>query len=109
MLSIERVKELMGDPKLSDEEAAEIRDSCRAIAEIMFEQWQHERGKKESAQPLDMGKIIWYSNHVDPISKKASVFCLFRYPKTGGYANEANLRERGIGSTIVVRFILLKL
>lgn len=49
MLSIERVKELMGDPKLSDEEAAEIRDSCRAIAEIMFEQWQHERGKKESA------------------------------------------------------------
>ena len=43
MLSVERVKELLNDPKLSDRKE-EIRDQLYAF-EIMFEQWQAERIK----------------------------------------------------------------
>jgi signal-transduction protein with cAMP-binding, CBS, and nucleotidyltransferase domain len=45
MLSIERVKELLGDQKISDKEAEEIRDGFRALAEIIFEQWKEKRLK----------------------------------------------------------------
>lgn len=52
MLSVERTKELIGEPNMSDDEAEALRDSVRAMAEVMFEQWQYERRrKKESAQP----------------------------------------------------------
>ena len=49
MLSIERVKELVNDPKLSDKEIEEIRDGFYMLAEVIFEQWQAERikAKKE--------------------------------------------------------------
>ena len=56
--------------------------------------------------PLDIDITIWYSIIVNPNPIKALVFCLFRYLKTDGYANEANLRERGFGLTIAVRFNL---
>lgn len=50
MLSVERTKELIGEPNMSDDEAEALRDSVRAMAEVMFEQWQYEkRKKKESA------------------------------------------------------------
>lgn len=45
MLSVERVKELVNDPKLSDKEIEEIRDGFFMLAEIIFEQWQAERIK----------------------------------------------------------------
>lgn len=45
MLSIERTKVLLGEPNMTDEEATEIRDEFRALAEIIFEQWQYERMK----------------------------------------------------------------
>ena len=49
MLSVERVKELISDPNLSDKEVEEIRDGLFMLAEVMFEQWQAERikAKKE--------------------------------------------------------------
>ncbi len=48
MLSVERVKELLNDPKLSDKEVEEIRDQLYMLSEIMFEQWQAERIKAKA-------------------------------------------------------------
>jgi predicted nuclease of restriction endonuclease-like (RecB) superfamily len=45
MLSIERVKELLGDQRISDKEAKEIRDDFRTLAEIILEQWKERRLK----------------------------------------------------------------
>ena len=39
MLSVERVKELLNDPKLSDKEIEEIRDSFLILAEIIYDRW----------------------------------------------------------------------
>lgn len=50
MLSVERVKELLNDPKLSDKEVEEIRDGFYQLAELMFEQWQTERIKAKKAE-----------------------------------------------------------
>lgn len=49
MLSTERIKQLINNPKLSDKEIEEIRDGLYMLAELMFEQWQTERikAKKE--------------------------------------------------------------
>lgn len=48
MLSTERVKELLNDPKLSDKEVEEIRDGMYSLVEIIFEQWQAERIKAKA-------------------------------------------------------------
>ena len=50
MLSIERVKELINDPSLSDKEIEEIRDGFYQLSELMFEQWQAERIKAKKAE-----------------------------------------------------------
>jgi len=50
MLSVERVKELINDPNLSDKEIEEIRDGLFMLAEVMFEQWQAERIKAKKAE-----------------------------------------------------------
>ena len=50
MLSIERVKELINDPSLSDKEIEEIRDGFYQLSELMFEQWQSERIKAKAEQ-----------------------------------------------------------
>ncbi len=50
MLSVERVKELINDPNLSDKEIEEIRDGFYQLSEIMFEQWQAERIKAKAEQ-----------------------------------------------------------
>ena len=49
MLSIERVKELLGDPALSDRELEAIRDECDAWAGLVVDameysgaDWEHE-------------------------------------------------------------------
>ncbi|MBU2265379.1 hypothetical protein KJ784_04340 [Patescibacteria group bacterium] len=39
MLSVERVKELLNDPKLSDKEVEEIRDGFLILAEIIYDRW----------------------------------------------------------------------
>ena len=58
MLSIERVKELLNDPNLSDKEVEEIRDGFRMLSEVIFEQWQAERtkAKTESGKKDKSGK-----------------------------------------------------
>jgi len=50
MLSVERVKELINDPSLSDKEIEETRDGFYQLSEIMFEQWQAERIKAKKAE-----------------------------------------------------------
>jgi len=54
MLSIKRVKELINDQGISDEEAEKIRDGCRALTEVIFEQWQMEiKTKAENKYEYD--------------------------------------------------------
>lgn len=43
MLSVERVKKLLDDPLLTDQEAEEIRDNLRFLAEVIFDSWQKKR------------------------------------------------------------------
>ncbi len=43
MLSIERVKELVKNRNLTDQEAEQIRDEFYALAEIIFQKWQSDR------------------------------------------------------------------
>ena len=45
MLTPQRIKELLGEPNMDDEEAEAIRDELRSQAEIAFEQWQIDRIK----------------------------------------------------------------
>ncbi len=48
MLSIERVRELLNDPSLSDAEVEQSRDECRILVEIIFEKWKEERIKAKA-------------------------------------------------------------
>lgn len=50
MLSTERIKQLINNPKLSDKEIEEIRDGLYMLAELMFEQWQAERIREKQAK-----------------------------------------------------------
>lgn len=46
MLTIERVKELLNDPTISDHEAEEIRNGFDALVrDVVFEQWLDEKNK----------------------------------------------------------------
>lgn len=56
MLSVERVKELINDPKLSDKEIEEIRDHMYMLTELIFEQWMEERKKAKAEEDKD--KIV---------------------------------------------------
>ncbi len=47
MISIQRAKEILNDPKLSDKQVAEIRDAMQTFVEIIFEQWQEDMKKKK--------------------------------------------------------------
>lgn len=53
MLSIERVKELINDPNMSDKEIEEIRNGFYMLSEVIFEQWQAERTKAKKAEQKD--------------------------------------------------------
>lgn len=61
MLSVERIKQLIGDPSLSDKKAEEIRDNLRFLAEIVFEKWDGERNQKiksdvvQNSTPREVG------------------------------------------------------
>lgn len=62
MLSLERTKELLNDPGLTDKEIQEIRDGFYLLAEIIFEKWKEDKkaGKLNSLQfpRLNEGKSI---------------------------------------------------
>lgn len=58
MLSVEEVKTILNDPKLSDKELEEIRDGFYLLAEIIFEQWQAERAKAKNQNENENGKSI---------------------------------------------------
>lgn len=45
MVSVEVIQQILNDPSISAEEAEKIRDDFRALAEIIFEKWQHEHQK----------------------------------------------------------------
>ncbi len=57
MLSIKRIKELLEGRNLTDEEAEEIRDAFRALAEIIYEKWEQDR---ESEEPLHNSENVRY-------------------------------------------------
>lgn len=61
MLSIERVKELVNDPSLTDEEIKEIRGEFYLLAEIIFEQWKTERetnSQQSEETMLSVDKLV---------------------------------------------------
>ena len=43
MLSVEKVKELLDDKSISDEQAEKIRDDLQTLAEIIFEKYLSDR------------------------------------------------------------------
>jgi len=43
MLTLEKMKELLDDPSLSDNQVLEIRDQLYALSEIIFEKWQQDK------------------------------------------------------------------
>jgi len=67
MISLERAKELLDDPNLSDAEVEQIRDECRILVEIIFEKWKEERAqaKKEKGEqrPEENKKQITLDHH----------------------------------------------
>lgn len=58
MLSVEEVKTILNDPKLSDKELEEIRDGFYLLTEVIFEQWQAERAKAKNQNENENGKSI---------------------------------------------------
>lgn len=57
MLSVERVKELLNDPKISDKEAEEIRDDFNILAEMIFEKWMEDKKKGKENEKKEKPKI----------------------------------------------------
>ena len=43
MLTIERAKEILNRPDLTNQQIEEIRDSFKRLAEIVFEKWQKDQ------------------------------------------------------------------
>ncbi len=58
MLSVERVKELLNDPKLSDKEIEEIRDHMYMLTELIFEQWMEDRKKQVECKQAQKSDTI---------------------------------------------------
>lgn len=52
MISLERARELLDDPSLSDEEVERIRDEFQILAEIMFEAWNDERDRRKAEKVI---------------------------------------------------------
>lgn len=53
MISVEHTKELIGRPNISDAEAEKIRDSMRSLIEIIFEQWQEDKIRKNENEKTE--------------------------------------------------------
>ena len=52
MLDIAKVRELVGDPTLSDREAEAIRDSAIAFAELAIEAWERKHANSRGGPEL---------------------------------------------------------
>ena len=52
MLSIQQVKNILKKPDMPDAEAEALRDGFRSLAEIIFEQWHHDREKRKSDEQI---------------------------------------------------------
>jgi len=50
MVSIERAKQLLDDPSLSDADVEEIRDGFRILSEIAYEAWKANRKKTDTTK-----------------------------------------------------------
>src|SRR5438874_2039775 len=46
MITLMKVKDLLQDQSMSDEEAERIRDACYCMAELVFEAWKVDRSTK---------------------------------------------------------------
>jgi hypothetical protein len=53
MLTLEKIKELVNDPTLSDEDIKQIRDGFYVLAEIIYEQWKLETKSNAEKTLLD--------------------------------------------------------
>ena len=53
MISLERAKELLDDPSLSDVEVEQIRDEFQTLVEIIFAKWKEERRKEKNLGAKD--------------------------------------------------------
>ena len=51
LVTIEETRKLLGNPELSDEEATEIRDGYRLLAEVIFEKQLAERKARKDRLP----------------------------------------------------------
>ena len=58
MLSVERVKQLLNDPKLSDNEIEEIRDGFLILAEIIYDRWLETVERVKNQDEKNDGKQI---------------------------------------------------
>ena len=50
---IERAKELLDDPSLSDAEVEQIRDEFQSLVEIIFAKWKEERRREKNSRAED--------------------------------------------------------
>lgn len=57
MLSVERVKELLNDPKISDEETEKIRDEFYIFADMIFDKWIKDKKKEKENEKKEEPKI----------------------------------------------------
>ena len=62
MLSIDQVKTLLNDPKISDKEAEEIRDSFFNLVEIIFSKWKEQKTIKETDNTTNLNKNYYDDN-----------------------------------------------
>jgi len=46
-ISLDRAKELLGDPALTDEKVEEIKEHVRLLVEIIYEKWSQDRGQRK--------------------------------------------------------------
>jgi hypothetical protein len=54
VISTLQTKKLLNDPDLSDEQAEEIRDGFRLLAEVIFDKWFEERKKGQYKQSKEV-------------------------------------------------------
>lgn len=58
MITVAKVKQLVGDERLSDDEAEKIRDACYCMAELLVEAWENSTGEEriETTKERDPGR-----------------------------------------------------
>ncbi|MFA5348988.1 MAG: hypothetical protein WC309_01290 [Candidatus Paceibacterota bacterium] len=62
MLSIDQVKTILNNQKISDREAEEIRDSFLILAEIIFSKWKEQKTIKKAIDTINLNKNDYDNN-----------------------------------------------